>query len=154
MQGGFFVFFLKSVSKRYVIFGEYVILPHLLRAATKPSLLTDTKVQEVLTLLGQGWSWQETAVIAGVSRASVYRIKQGLHSLQERDPEKFLLPCCASRQGGQSAPFSPGADSFSLPSPFGRFPILGLELKEEHRVRYEEIRRKVEQEIADGIRER
>jgi hypothetical protein len=60
------------------------------------------------------------------------------------------LPCpaCIVRQAARSVPFSPdGAGLLSLEKEWET-----LKLKPEHHERYEEMRRKVETEIAVGIR--
>jgi len=127
---------------------------HLAGATPWRTLLTHAKVQEVLSLLGQGLTRNEAATIADVSIRSIYNIEHGLH--RHRTPErcpvcghKVLLPCriCARRKD-RSAPLSPGADSFPLP----RVNLNCLELRGKHRERYEEMRRKVEAEIAAGTR--
>jgi len=128
-------------------------------------MLASKKVRKVIALLGQGLSKSETARIAGVSRPSVYKIERdisrkplaarcaecgqlvfppcrrcALQAPQERSAVPSLPPIGAASVAGTNA-----GNTFSPPL------LFELELKEEHRQRYEAIRRKVAAEIADGL---
>jgi DNA-binding XRE family transcriptional regulator len=99
-------------------------------------LLPETKVQEVISLLEQGLSRRRIAKVAGVNESTIYRIENNFHQPVRRD--LTLSPCPKCARQADSAPISPGADSFCFTA--------------KQRERYENMRRKVEAEIAAGIR--
>jgi hypothetical protein len=114
-------------------------------------LLSNKKVQEVISLLGQGLSKNETAMIAGVCRKSVYNIEHGKHRPKRRDPVRCpdcgnlitSFPCliCNTEQVARPVHVSPHEAG-----------PLSLDLRGKVKERYEAVRRKVEAEIATGTR--
>ena len=123
-------------------------------------MLSNEKVQEVISLLGQGLSRKEISRIADVSRKTIYRIERVYHCPKRR-PLKHFPDCnspvtsfvyqnCNTRQAGRSA-----SRSLSHPREVreaGHLYLQGIDLKGEEWKRYLEMRNKVEREIAAGER--
>jgi len=121
-------------------------------------MLADSKVRRVRRLLGQRSSYREIAESTGVSRSTIRRIRRGRrqdrqseHQIEKEnswDPSGPVARCpgCGHRVrmpclicGARAAAEALWVSHKSVPLPEGDH-LLELDLEEEHRLRYEQVR--------------